>query len=177
MFSLTHFDICDKVLEALKRCFAEDTMNRVCFFTGHRELDFNNLNEIKSNTEKCILNAIERGCTKFLAGGAIGFDMLAAETVLKLKKDYPISLKLALPYKNQQLNWSKKYRLKYEQLAAEADEVVYIAEQYDRGCFHRRNRYMADEADLCIAYFNGQAGGTFYTVKYAVSKDIEILFV
>ena len=47
-------------------------------------------------------------------------------------------------------------------------------EEYDKGCFQRRNEYMVDRCDLCLACFNFKSGGTKNTVDYAMKlgKDI-----
>jgi uncharacterized phage-like protein YoqJ len=39
----------------------------------------------------------------------------------------------------------------------------------------RRNRYMVDKADLLIACFDGQSGGTLNTLRYAVRKNVRIV--
>ena len=43
-----------------------------------------------------ILNKINDGVTTFIAGGAIGFDTMAAEQVIDMRSDYPIRLLLYL---------------------------------------------------------------------------------
>jgi uncharacterized phage-like protein YoqJ len=58
---------------------------------------------------------IRHGATHFYAGGALGFDTIAALTVLRLKKLYPqIKLCLILPCKNQTKMWSESDRAIYE---------------------------------------------------------------
>ena len=53
------------------------------------------------------IKLIDQGVTYFIAGGALVFDTLAAQTVLDLKKDYAqIKLILAIPCKNQSDKWS-----------------------------------------------------------------------
>ena len=44
-------------------------------------------------------------------------------------------------------------------------------------CMQRRDRYMVDHSMLLIAAFDGTAGGTRYTVEYALRRGIEILDV
>ena len=36
----------------------------------------------------------------------------------------------------------------------------------------RRNRYLADHADCCIAYLRAASGGTLYTVRYALARGL-----
>ncbi len=57
---------------------------RTCSFTGHRVLK--QTDELKETLENEILKLIENGITDFYTGGAKGWDMLCAETVLKVKQ-------------------------------------------------------------------------------------------
>ena len=41
----------------------------------------------------------------------------------------------------------------------------------------RANRYMVDHSDLVVAYLRYAGGGTYYTVKYAVERGKEILYL
>ena len=38
-----------------------------------------------------------------------------------------------------------------------------------------RNRYMVDHAELIIACYDGQSGGTLNTLRYALEKGVRIL--
>ena len=51
------------------------------------------------------------------------------------------------------------------------------AEQYYKGCYARRNRYMVDQSQRIIAVYDGRpAGGTAATVRYAKEKDVWIVW-
>ena len=77
----------------------------VCF-SGHRELPKNRLANIADKLKMKIEALIKSGYYCFESGGALGFDILAALTVLELKQQYPqIKLILVLPCKNQTRNW------------------------------------------------------------------------
>ena len=72
----------------------------VCF-TGHREIK-ENYNILFLKVYSVVENLIKNGYLYFGSGGARGFDILASEVVLKLKKKYPnIHLILVLPFINQ----------------------------------------------------------------------------
>ncbi len=60
----------------------------VCF-TGHRELPADDLPEISKRLEDTLATLIEQGYRYFGAGGALGFDTLAAQAVLRLRERYP----------------------------------------------------------------------------------------
>ncbi|MBR7190221.1 MAG: DUF1273 domain-containing protein, partial [Oscillospiraceae bacterium] len=57
----------------------------------------------------------------------------------------------------------------------QCDRVTVLQEHYSAGCMMRRNRYMVDKADLLIACFDGQSGGTLNTLRYAVRKNVRIV--
>lgn len=45
-----------------------------------------------------------------------------------------------------------------------------VSDTYSPACMQRRDRYMVDHAMLLIAAFDGTAGGTRYTVEYALRR-------
>ena len=60
-----------------------------CCFTGHRNLPEGERTRIEARLESAIAGFVQRGYRTFCAGGALGFDTLAAQTVLRLKGMYP----------------------------------------------------------------------------------------
>jgi len=72
--------------------------NHSCCFTGHRDIPTEARASIQKRLEAEVINLILQGVTDFYAGGALGFDTMAAIMVLSLKEDFPqIRLCLALP--------------------------------------------------------------------------------
>lgn len=68
-------------------------------FTGHRFIRSNDRQRLKLRLESEIAACYHSGIRYFLCGMAIGFDMLAAETLLAMKADYPdIQLTAVLPF-------------------------------------------------------------------------------
>ena len=57
------------------------------------------------------------------------------------------------------------------------DERVVISKEYTAGCMMKRNRYMVDNADVVLAYLKKSSGGTYNTVKYAVSEGKEVIYI
>lgn len=149
--------------------------NYTCCFTGHRKIT-SNIFLLKYKLKKAIVSLIEKGVIYFGSGGAIGFDTLAALTVLELKKKYPqIKLIMILPCKNQELKWSEKDKKQYYNLLELCDKKTYVSEYYHRGCMHKRNRYLVDNSRYCIAYLNQNTGGTYYTVNYAIDNHVQVI--
>lgn len=147
-----------------------------CCFTGHREIPENERAALAARLRDTLTALIDRGVTCFSAGGALGFDTLAAQAVLELKQTYPhIRLVLVLPCQDQADRWSAADRAVYNDIVSKADKTVWTAQRYHRGCMHVRNRRLVDEADVCVCYLCHSIGGTAYTVGYARQKGIPVI--
>ena len=151
--------------------------SKIACFSGHRKLPLN-CDELRAKLKKEIIGLIERGVVFFGAGGALGFDMLAEETVLQLKEEYPhIRLILGLPCSPEQqtLKWNNKQRLKYYDILQSADKVRVLSPQYTSGCMLTRNRHLVDNSAYLICYLREKRGGTAYTVAYAEQQGLQII--
>ena len=147
-----------------------------CFFTGHRKLSDEDYKKIKDILRQQIVILIEDGVKYFGVGGAVGFDTVAALTIIMLKEIYThIRLILILPCREQDRFWSKESKCVYNYIKQYADKIVYISNEYVRGCMLQRNRYMAEHSDYCICFLTKETGGTAYTVEYAKKRNIRII--
>lgn len=150
--------------------------NKTCCFTGHRTLPENEIPAIRKKLNREISYLIEKGYRYFGTGGALGFDTVAAQEVLSLKKIYPqIKLILVLPCREQDKFWNEIDRKSYENLREQADKIVYTSQRYEPGCMQKRNRHLVDHSSICIAYLTASSGGTFYTVHYAKGWGLKII--
>jgi len=150
--------------------------NQTCCFTGHRAIPETEYAEIQFRLKSEIVRLIKQGVCYLGAGGALGFDTMAALTVLDLKKEYPhIRLIMVLPCRNQTKGWNGYDVKVYDHILQKADKVVYLAEQYDMDCIRRRNEHLVDHSEYCICYFTGKKGGTAYTVGYAINKGLYVM--
>ena len=153
-------------------------IEKSCCFTGHRIISRDNRDFVIKKTYEICENLIKDGYTDFIAGGALGFDTVAAKCILDLREKYKeIRLTLALPCKEQCKGWKRADVEIYESILELADEVIYISEEYTPECMKKRNRFMVDESNVCIAYLTRMSGGTAYTVTYAVETGKKIIFV
>ncbi len=147
----------------------------VCF-TGHRIIEPEKRGSLFAQLIDEIKSLLEAGYRYFGAGGALGFDTLAAQAVLKLREEYPqIRLILVLPCKEQTRGWPAADVDIYNEILHQADKVVYTAEHYYRGCMFKRNRHLVDNSSICICYLTTDHGGTAYTVQYAQSQQLRII--
>ena len=77
-----------------------------CCFSGHRSIEEIHLKSLKDNLQNEIISLIQQKMQYFICGGALGFDTLAAQTVIALKKLYShIHLTLMLPCRDQDKYW------------------------------------------------------------------------
>lgn len=147
-----------------------------CCFTGHRSIPMSQRAILIKQLREQIVLSIKEGYRNFCAGGALGFDTIAAQIVLELKKDYPdISLILMLPCKNQAQRWTQNEIEEYERIKSLSDQIIYVSDSYYKGCMQKRNRQLVDRSSLCICYLTENTGGTFYTVNYARKMNIPII--
>ena len=155
----------------------EQKQEKTVCFTGHRtipESDFVRLNQI---LQEQIQKQIELGAVIFRAGGAQGFDTMAALAVLSQKLRHPqIRLHLILPCPTQTKGWDNNDVTLYKQIAARADAVKYVSPHYFKGVLQLRNRQLVEDSDACIAYLRASGGGgTGYTSALAIKQGLEYI--
>ncbi|WP_286167170.1 SLOG family protein [Clostridium sp. D33t1_170424_F3] len=151
-------------------------MSISCCFTGHRDIPVEMVPKIKARLCTEVQKQIDEGVRLFSAGGARGFDTLAALTVLECKKRNPkIMLVLCYPCQDQAKGWKEEDIVLYEYIEKHADACIYVSKNYHNGCMHKRNRFMVDQSDVCICYLTTVTGGTKYTVDYCIRKGVPII--
>lgn len=141
----------------------EEQNTTACVFTGHREMeeDFS-----ARKLRLAIERVIKEGVTTFYNGMAKGFDLAAATAVLRLKKKYPqIKLIACIPCYGQEKYFCERDKKRYVETLKKADEKIVLSPAYYRGCMQARDRYMAERAQVMIAYCKKAEGGAAYTVK------------
>lgn len=160
--------------------------SEVCSFSGYRpsklpfrwdkkSADYRRIQELIRDE---VAAFAQNGVRFFQTGMARGIDLMCGETVLELRKKYPIELICAVPCLNQYAGWSGEDRDTYHRLIREAANVIQITgENYSNGCMLKRNRYLVDTAQYLIAVFDGKKGGTMFTVNYAKQKKRTIVIL
>ena len=145
-----------------------------CCFSGHRILpkDFD-----VQELEKAVYNAINDGFSIFLTGMALGFDSVCFKVLEKIRKENDIKIKACVPCRDQERFFTVKNKREYYEMLSSADEVVILADEYFEGCMQARNEYMVDNSERLICFLRSNHGGTYSTIKYAVSKGLEIVYI
>ncbi len=141
--------------------------------TGHRPQDLPN--KFEYNWKKDILNIqkfiLENNITKVITGMALGFDQALAVAVIKLKDTgHKIHLEAAIPCNGQDNSWNIEYKKLYRYILKKCDSKVIISDEYTQTCMQDRNKYMVDNSDIVLAFYNGKGfGGTYNCIQYAKS--------
>lgn len=151
-------------------------MPKTVCFTGHRTIPEDQYARLQMLLDRAIEEQIAHGAVCFRAGGARGFDTLAALCVLSARLRHPeIRLELILPCPSQSENWTASEIEVWERIRAMADDVRYVSQHFYSGVMHARNRALVDGADFCIAYLTASRGGTAYTLSYAMKNGVDFI--
>lgn len=152
-------------------------MEKSCFFTGHRVLPAEKIDRIREYLKENIRNYAHRGVVNFISGGARGFDLLAASTVIDLQRGLgDIRLKLYLPCHNYEENWPDKDMEMLHKIATAASEIQYVKKQaYTPDCLKLRNEKMVADARYGIAFCLYRRSGTGQTMALANQYGREVM--
>ena len=148
----------------------------ICCFTGHRHLPAESADRLLFQLNRTLDILIRSGVTVFRAGGALGFDTLAALAVLDKKASSPdIKLEMCIPCRDQASKWSQDEIATYNYVLKCADRITVLNEKYTPWCMHQRNRFMVAGSDFCVAFLTSNTGGTAYTVDYAKKQGVKVI--
>lgn len=142
-------------------------------FTGHRTYPNNDTLRLESVIERLY----SEGYTHFVSGMAEGFDLAAAESVLRLKGQFPeIKLECTIPFDGHIERLSAPDRERYKRVCQAADKVTILATESHPKVYFDRNDYLIEGADALICYYSGnRRSGTGYTVIKGIKKGIRII--
>ena len=152
--------------------------DETCCFTGHRVISSADMQAVRGNLRRAIRALYREGIRCFISGGAIGFDTEAAAAVIEERRTVPeIRLILALPCRDQDKLWNSAQKAAYGRILVEADDVMYVSEEYNVECMRKRNRFMVDNSCAVLTYIQRPFGGTAYTVNYALDSGCRVINV
>ena len=149
---------------------------QVCCFTGHRDLSKEEYLELRPILQEKIEKLFLQGVDTFIAGGALGFDTMAATEVLNLQRRlYPsMKLILAIPCVGQEDRWTPIQKALYRQIRQLANGEFVLSPHYYNGCMHKRNDFMVEHSSHLIAFVKRSEGGSAYTLRTARKKGLSI---
>jgi len=186
--SIIFFDAVNKE-KFLKKIedFANKEEKKICCFTGNRPSNlpwkYNESCEFcktfKENLRGVLEVLISYGFNYFISGMAMGVDIIAAEIVLELKKNYQnVKLECALPCLTQTKGWGLDYIKRYENVLKNSDKIEYVSNvDYFAGCYNKRNQYMVDKSSVVVAGLFTIGKGTKSTIEYAKKQGKRIIIL
>ena len=146
-----------------------------CSFTGHRVIPPEHVSSLENLVSRAINYAYEKGCRRFYAGGALGFDTMCAKHIIRFRMSHPdMKFILVLPCRDQAEKWSERQRDTYEFTLGAADEIIYTSDEYSPGCMKRRNQVLVDSCDMLIAYVERERSGASQTLLMAKKAGKEV---
>lgn len=157
-------------------------------FTGHRpsslpwkyDENASSCDEFKKDLYSILEKAIQCGWTSFITGMAIGFDTIAAETVLSLKKKYKnVKLYGAIPHPGQEERWSDSDKSRYHKIMKKLDDYEICSDSYvGAETMYKRNRFIVDNSSVIVALWNGNPrSGTSNTINYAKKQGRKVRLI
>lgn len=131
---------------------------------------------IKSELQKTVTRALDKGFRHFISGGDIGVGLWSAEFVLRQKLEHPeIRLTIARPYPSFHHSWPGDPKIEFERQMDKADDVLDISDNgFEHWKIEKRNQWMVDASDCLVAVWDGRKsfwpkdeGQTYKMVEYA----------
>lgn len=148
-------------------------MEKCCIFTGHRNIPAAKTAALEKLLDHAVESVWRVGHTRFVSGGAMGFDLMAAEAVLRFRIAHPeVKLILQLPFPGYDARFSDTDHRRLRDIIHKADECRWTAEFYYDDCYLARDRAMVDVADYCLCYLTNRRSGTGYTVRRCLEKGV-----
>lgn len=151
----------------------ESELQTACF-TGHRS--YVDSERDAARLDGAVAAAAAAGYRTFISGMAAGFDLAAAESVVRIRgAGEDVRLVAAVPFAGQPAGFSAADRTRYETLLRQADEVRVLEGRYSHGCYYRRDEWMVERSGRVICWYSGASSGTRYTVRKALAMGREIV--
>ncbi len=154
--------------------------NQTCCLTGHRILPPAEQEDVLARLSAHVERLIrEEGVRYFGVGGAVGFDMLGAEYLLRLRdtaeKDLRIISVIPWPGWMRTGDWTASLRARQRKILAASDKVVYVRPAWENSLYLLRDRRLVEDSAFCISYCNRPRTGAAYTVRYALRQGVHVL--
>jgi uncharacterized phage-like protein YoqJ len=156
----------------------QQTHGRSAAFSGHRHISPDRVPTLIRNLDATIARLYEEGVTTFHCGMAMGFDLMAAESVLNLRAFHPeVKLIAVIPFKGQDKFYIDEDKARYAKVLASADNKVIMSKSYSKSSYLRRNIYMLKNASVLVAYLDPtqKYGGTAYTCSHAHEYSVYLI--
>lgn len=183
-----------------------DNRKTTLCFTGHRpkgifpvkpydESHRQDYQKIVDRLANFVRTMVSMGYTRFVSGGAQGFDQLSFWSVNQVKKEYGYIQNLVyIPFQGQERRWAKTglfSQAEYRQMLRKADQVKVCVNDIDASDFKQvtralmyRNKCMVNDSDYVLGQFEDDSwqdyrtkSGTADCLRYAqkLNKRIQVV--
>lgn len=147
---------------------------KVCCVAGHRDIPENQMEAVKTELRRAIMQAVSEGYYTFISGFTRGTGLIVAGIVAELKAVCRVRLVAAIPYYGRLTSKDPEFW----RLLRQCDAVEVVTGKYNARCYDDRDRFMVDSAARLIVLYDGREnGGTYATLKYAREREREIRII
>lgn len=141
---------------------------KTCYFASYRMIPKKKYSELQRELMFKIIELIHEGVCCFYTRNIPGFDMMAALTVLNIKKWFPhIKLIFALPYKDQTKDRSNADKKIHNHILDQADMVAYLSEDCQR---------LDDDSEVHVCYLANAKDSAAYSVNCVKRQAVGLDF-
>ncbi|MBE6729235.1 MAG: DUF1273 domain-containing protein [Ruminococcaceae bacterium] len=152
-----------------------------CFLTN----DFCNFSynlQSEARKEKINQSAAEKletlisdGVTNFISGLEEGLDLFMSDYLLK--RNEKLTLECAAAFEEQAANYSSSQREKYFEICENCDTLTFVSRKRQFGCKNKRDRYMIEQSDIVLCFWDKISPYTGELLQYAVGRNKKILYI
>ena len=115
----------------------------------------NLLNIIAFEFYDTIQQLYNQGFTTYLSSITNGFDLIAAEAILKHKKEHlDIQLIAVLPHIDQEDSFNNSEKNRYKTICELADKVIFTANDYHENCLYIHQKYLLASCSQLVCFYD-----------------------
>lgn len=128
-----------------------------CFFSGCGEISASRRQALARELDGVVERLIEQGMQTFCCGGSRGFDLLAAQAVLRARERHP-AIRLRLVLALSPCGRDEEETAAFADVLCRADEVEYLSGSRRQARLDRRNRRLICGSSLCVCFGSAEDG-------------------
>lgn len=131
---------------------------------------------LKEKLFAAVESAYGDGCRIFISGMAEGFDLFAAEAVIRLRRIHPdAELYAAFPCEASPKSHSPAVCRRIQSIMEEVSFCHFTAKEHVYGCELSRNVYMVEHSSVLIGYYDGRSRGTAHCWHCGESRGLRLV--
>lgn len=152
------------------------TRENTAFITGLTLLEAGQMAPALTRLNNIVRELYGRGVYFYLVGGELGFDMLAAEYLIRLRDNPPgkdIMIYSVLPCREWNKKWPDCLKTRENRILMRSDRIICTSKKYteDR---KRRNEILINSSGHCICFCNKRNDKVAEVVKEAANCGLKI---